>query len=579
MSPKKSSIGQQVGQQAPFNAGKSAITMGLAASGATSSAGSLTAATLIPGALTLGLTLAGKQPFKPPVANPIFGTAENNMIFNALPGNPGYKGAQFRGGQPTGKTMAQGAEIGGLEAKQLKQIDIPESIRGNYRKEQAYKDGHYQLESIMREKFGIRLPRGTLYPHYKSVTRYSDEAHGSKPITYQNKGPEGEVVIKELAGGLGLTNLGRVLHGPRHKWGVPIDIGGEKTVAIRTGIYAKRAFQASSGKLDPQEVFQMAKERAEREVEQELQEVKPKTVAWGRHDNPIDPKTAQQLMRATEPKQAVWNQAENEWQDANLGLKVDQKAARERWQATRPAVHKDDKPNNRSVVNMTTELASKPPAKTDAGATHTKPLTKEDSPVSFTDERREAFAANRGNPAGTHKPKSTTDTSGSVLPHERGQGHKPLSSSSSNASTTKTTRITDDHWRSGGGGAHQPGNVIKPINLGWGNAATASKDKTSPRPDWISGSTADQITASVASRQETLTAPAAPPEISASPTFERTSTVSPEVAQAANLTITDITDLSGPTQIFEAPKVGTPPTEIFPIDPGQNISRGRMGMY
>lgn len=334
----------------PLSTGTAATATGV---GVATTAGLAVGAAIAPAAVLTGiLSLTGKRPFESNLTAPIFGAEKIPGAYPIPPAHPGYKGAEFKGGRPVADTLPQGQESSGLEAKAAKQIAIPDQMRGHYKQEQRYKNGFFQLDNELKKRVGISAPRGTLYPNFTSVTRYSDKEHGSQAITYNYPGPQGELVIKELPGGMGLTNLGRVVHKERNKWGIPTDFDGEKTKAYKTAYYAARAYRTSNGKIDPKQATAAAEERAEQEWQELNQKVKPLAVAWGRHDNPIDSKTAQQLIRAAESRQVVWNQAENEWQDANLGLKVDQKAAWKRWETTRPAGYKNDKPRQGSVVDF-----------------------------------------------------------------------------------------------------------------------------------------------------------------------------------------------------------------------------------
>ena len=312
------------------------------------------AAFIIPGALTLGLALAGKRPGESNLAAPVFGAERGHNAYGTPPGNPGYKGATYQGDQPVGKTVAQDV-LEGWPGRETNPLHIPEKLlkSNNYFEIEAWKAKVRQLDSLLRKEVGRGVPTGTLYPNYTSATRYADEAHGSRPITYEYPGPEGEFEAQRLAGGLGLTNLGRVTHKEENKRGIPVDYSGDRFKATRTAYYATRALVASGGKMDPELALQIGEEKAARAHKEMVENLKPVSVAWGRHDNPINPKTAQLLKRAAEPKQAVWNQAENEWQDTNLGLKVDQKAAWKRWELTRPINQANNKPKDGSVVSIT----------------------------------------------------------------------------------------------------------------------------------------------------------------------------------------------------------------------------------
>lgn len=540
----------------PLSTGTAATATG--AGIATSAGAAVTAALAVPAVLTGILKLTGKQPFKSPVANPVFGTAEPGIISNALPGNPGYKNAQFIGGQPTGKTIVQGAEISGREAKELKKIDIPESIRGDYRKEQEYKEKYYLVDDKMRHEFGVALPQGTAYPHYNPVTRYSDEAHGSKPVTYQNKGPEGEVVVKILDGGLGLTNQGRVLSGPTNKWGVPIDIGGEKSVAIRTSYYVKRALLATGGKIDNDTLIQISKERAQREINEELKELKPKTVAGGSYDNPIGQLASQTLMGLDKPGQAAQSKP-NTLKHQTKSAVVDEVVE----PSNKNLGHISNVKTNRStgIKTITTDegkVYSQASGRKPyfAGYDQTQVLANQQQNSEQATKAFNIGAAGDWGAAATYAKQPPTPKAAATTPP------KPVNNPSLSAYEHGRGRPSEPETVSAGS-AHDP-HPLLPQEHGQGHAMPLS---TSLAEEENGRNGISQSYGTAGSQEK--------------PAF-----ISQSVAEAAGLPTAakdsgayGITDLSNPPDTFAAPKMKATPIDVMPLDPGQNLPTGERAIF
>lgn len=330
-----------------------AATAGVASAGAIGL--SLLPVTLIAGGLFVA-KLFGSNILKPDLTKPIYG-AEPGHLYGSPPGQPGYRKAKFQGAQPVSGSLidSQLQQDRKLERQLANPTHAPEDLFDpkNHKQLREWNNNWAKLDRELRQVVSRGAPTGTLYPNYTSVTRYTDEAHGSKPVTYSYPGPVGEFVMNEhLPGGLGLTNLGRVLHKDADKWGVPVDTDGDKFRATMAAYYAARTYRASNQKMSIDQAIAIGQEKANRDWVDVLQNTKPKAVAHARYDNSIDPKTSALLMRAANARQNVWNQSKSEWQDPLLGLRAEQKPAQQRWELTRPINQTNAKPKQGSVVQM-----------------------------------------------------------------------------------------------------------------------------------------------------------------------------------------------------------------------------------
>ena len=296
------------------------------------------------------LEALGLEPGRSPVAQQIYSEQQGGGFFGAQPGRPDYKGAKFQGG----KLVGQSVDDSNRRDRSWYPDWVPKSLQDPKKSEKLkeYLGKVGQLDRLLKEKVGRGVPTGSLYNNYTDITRYSDPAHGNKPTTYHFLGEVGEKQLIKVRGGYGLTYYGRVTHGK--KPGIVEDIGGKRYLANKTAIYATRALAASGGNLDPKSAFQIGQEKAARDLMQLYNKltVDPKnwTVAWGRHDNQLDAKTAQLLLK--QPNQLVWNG--KEWEDPILKTHApDQKKAWRRWELTRPVNQINTKPKQGSVVQMT----------------------------------------------------------------------------------------------------------------------------------------------------------------------------------------------------------------------------------